>query len=198
MPDEQPAGSAKRSLTVERKTGFVLLLVFAVLGLTLGVLQIRNTMLAPFALNSKIPVSLKDKVNDVDMLRYRDTDGDGLSDFDELYTYGTSPYLYDSFSYGMSDKEVVAKGLARCANAGKNCSDAGTPLGLTTTVAFPSSVENIPKDINQIVSDPAEIRSLLVQSGMKKEILDKLSDQELLSLVAQLMASSTLTTTTAP
>ncbi len=195
MPDEQPAGSAKRSLTAEQKTGFVLLLVFAVMGLTLGVLQIRNTMLAPFALNSKIPASLKDQVNDVDALRYRDTDGDGLSDFDELYTYGTSPYLYDTFGYGMSDKEVVAKGLARCANAGKNCSDAGTPLGPTTTIAFPSSAENIPKNINQIVSDPAQIRELLVQSGMKKEILNKLTDQELLSMVAQLMASSTLTAT---
>ena len=107
MPDEQPAGEEKRGLTAEQKIGFVLLLIFAALGLTLGFLQIRNTMLAPFALNSNIPASIKDKINDVDSLRFRDTDSDGLSDYDEVYTYGTSVYLFDTFGYGKSDKQEV-------------------------------------------------------------------------------------------
>lgn len=197
MPDENQVGDEKRNLTAEQKVGFVLLLIFAVLGLSLGFLQIRNTMLLPFSLNSNIPVSIKDQINDVEALRYRDTDGDGLSDYDEIYTYGTSPYLYDTFGYGMSDKEVVEKGLPRCPNAGKNCTDAGTPVGPTTTVALPAGLENPPPDISKIVSDPAEIRRLLLKSGkVTKEILDKLSDQELLGMVAQLMSSSTIATTT--
>lgn len=196
MPDEQPAGDGKRSLTAEQKTGFVMLLIFGALGLSLGFLQIRNTMLAPFALNSNIPVSIKDQINDVDALRYRDTDADGLSDYDELYTYETSPYLFDTFGYGKSDRLVVEQGLARCPNAGRNCTDAGTPLGATTTVATSAGFETPPPDFTGSITDPAKIRSLLIQSGLKKEILDKLSDQELLLMVAQVMASSTISSST--
>ena len=111
------------SLSNEQKIGFSLLLVFALLSVGLGTLHIRNTMYAPLALNNAPPINLKDQVNTVDALRYRDTDYDGLTDFDELYVYDTSPYLYDTFSYGLSDKEVVARGLPLCPK-GQDC---GTP-----------------------------------------------------------------------
>ena len=196
MPDEQTAGVEKRSLTAEQKTGFVLLLIFAALGLSLGFLQIRNTMLAPFALNSNIPASVKDQINDVDGLRYRDTDSDGLSDYDETYTYDTSPYLFDTYGYGKSDRMVVEGGLARCPNAGKNCTDAGTSLGATTVTETPAGIGAPPPDFSKIIGDPSEIRRLLAESGMQREILDKLSDQELLSMVAEVMTSSTIASTT--
>ncbi|MEK7625018.1 MAG: hypothetical protein AAB467_01560 [Patescibacteria group bacterium] len=196
MPEEQSAGDERRSLTAEQKIGFVLLLIFAALGLTLGFLQIRNTMLAPFALNSNIPASIKDKINDVDSLRYRDTDSDGLSDYDEVYTYGTSVYLFDTFGYGKSDKQVVQEGLPLCLNGGRDCADAGTSLAPTTTIALPADLANPPTDFNKILTDPSELRPLLIQAGMKKEILDKLSDQELLLMVAELMASSSISNAT--
>lgn len=182
-------------LTKEQKTGFVLLLIFAILGLTLGFLQIRNTMLAPFALNNDVPVSLRDEINDVDALRYRDTDNDGLTDYNELYMNGTSPYLFDTYGYGFSDKEVIERGLALCANAGKNCANEETPMVSST---LPSG-DNITQeaisaidDYDKLLNDPAEIRKMLIKSGMEKDLLDKISDAEILSLVNQLMTSSTL------
>lgn len=194
MPDEHTGAEKKIHLSVEQKTGFVLLLIFAVTGLTLGMLQIRNTLIAPFALDSTVPTSVKDLVNDIDAQRLRDTDHDGLSDYDELYVEGTSPYLYDSFSYGMSDKEVVSKGLARCANAGKNCTDASSPVGMSTSSVATSGLEEAPPDLEEILQDPDQIRKLLVETGMEKEVLDKINDNELMGLVAQLIVSSTMVT----
>lgn len=40
----------------------------------------------------------------------KDSDGDGLSDWEEAL-YGTSPNITDTFNFGMTDGEAVAKGL---------------------------------------------------------------------------------------
>ena len=55
MPDVKDWESGKKKLTREQKVGFTLLLVFAVFAIGLGIMQIRNTMYAPFALGSGIP-----------------------------------------------------------------------------------------------------------------------------------------------
>jgi hypothetical protein len=165
----------------------------------LGILQIRNTIFAPFALTNAIPSSVKESVNDVNNLRYRDTDFDGLSDYDETYVYDTSPYLADTFGYGMTDKEVVEKGLPRCANAGKNCSNESTPAAVaastsSTLPALPTELAQ--PDITALMNDPKQVRSLLVANGMDKQTLDKISDSDLMQLVTQLMTSSTITSST--
>lgn len=196
MPEENSTADARRSLSNEQKIGFVLLLIFSVLGLTLGVLQMRNTLFAPFALNNSIPSSVKDQINNVDALKYRDTDKDGLSDYDELYRYGTSPYLYDTYGYGLSDKEVVEKNLPLCANAGKDCSDAGTVLSTPSSGVSTSTLGAAPEDFNALIKDPNTIRKLLLENGMDKKTLDKVSDADLLLMVDQLMSSSTLAATT--
>lgn len=196
MPEEQTV-EEKQGLSTEQKTGFVLLFIFAITGLSLGFIQLRNTLLKPFALNNNIPSTLKDEVNDIDALRYRDTDNDGLNDYDELYINGTSPYLYDTFAYGFSDKEVVEKGLARCPNAGKNCADAGTPLSTSSTIAAElpdeGEGEEFLREVNNIenlLNDPAQIRQILIQNGMQKEVLDAISDAELLEMAMQISTST--------
>ncbi len=195
MPGEQAGKSLIAGLTQEQKVGFILLLIFAVLTVGLGVLQIRNTMYAPFALNNKVALNIKDQVNTIDALRFRDTDHDGLTDFDELYVYGTSPYLYDTFSYGLSDKEVIAKGLALCPK-GQDCgnpitSGGAVPTSGSSTVAV--SVPNPgtpPPDLLQTFSDPAQVRQLLINSGADPKLLNKVSDQDLMGLVAEVLQST--------
>ncbi|MFA6105780.1 MAG: hypothetical protein WC725_04290 [Patescibacteria group bacterium] len=196
MAEVQPVAPIPR-LSREQKMGFVFLLVFAVVGLVLGILQIRNTLFAPFALSNVVPASVKENINDVEKLRYRDTDNDGLTDFDETYNYGTSPYLYDSFGYGLSDKDVIEKGLPRCANAGKNCATEETVI---TAASASSSAQSIigeqPIDIKNIINDPKQIREMLLKNGMTKDVLDKVNDAELLVMIQELMASTTLSTST--
>lgn len=195
---EEPLVLERTGLSTEQKMAFILLLVFSVLGVVLGFVQIRNNLYGPLALNNNVPGSIKDTVNSVDALKYRDTDGDGLTDFDELYKYGTSPYLLDTFGYGMSDKEVIDKGLALCPNAGKNCSDAGTVMDVaaTTTSAASAAVTSTSPteaDFYAAINNPAALRQMLLQSGVSKDVLKNVSDSDLMLLVGQMFASSTPT-----
>lgn len=189
---------AKSGLSQEQKIGFILLLVFGIVGLTLGAVKIRNQMFAPFSLNNTVPSAIKDQLSAVDAMKYRDTDGDGLSDYDEEYVYGTSRFQPDTFNYGngLTDKDVVERNLPRCGNAGKDCSDASTPIGTTpTTTATADSLQAVlgaaPPDLNQILSSPTEIRKMLIENGMSKDMLDTIKDSDLMAVVNQVMTSST-------
>lgn len=200
MADEQ---SAVQRLSKEQKIGFVLLLCFAVLAVGLGILQIRNTMYAPFALNTNVPSELKDKVNDQLSLQYRDTDMDGLSDFDELYVYNTSPYLADTDSDGIPDKQEVDQGTDPNCATGKTCIPEETAQVAVTSSTLGTAVDpgTPPQDINQMLQDPKQLRQMLSQAGMDKKVLDSYSDADLLKMTQDAMnaaASSTSANTTQP
>src|SRR3989344_6736912 len=121
MPEEQD----REGLSKEQKIGVILLSIFSVFAIGLGILQIRNTMYAPFALNKKIPPLVRDDINTEEALMYRDTDKDGLNDFDESYVYLTSRYLADTDSDGLSDKAEVDKGTDPLCPEGQTCAEAG-------------------------------------------------------------------------
>lgn len=191
---EEPLVLERTGVTKEQKIGFILLLVLSFFGITLGFVQLRNNLYRPFALSNKIPSTIKDQLLSIDAQRYRDTDNDGLTDFDEEYVQGTSPYLYDTFGYGMSDKEVVDKGLARCPNAGKNCTDAATVLAPTTTISAPEPTVATEQDIGAVLNNPVELRKMLLQSGITKDVLDKVSDAELQTMVNQMLSSTSTPT----
>jgi hypothetical protein len=195
MPGEEPQAPLIAGLSKEQKVGFILLLIFAVLTVGLGVLQIRNTMYAPFALNNKVAVAVKDQVNTIDALRFRDTDHDGLADFDELYVYATSPYLYDTFSYGKSDKQVIDEGLPLCPK-GQDCGSPITSGGAiptngssTVAVAVPNP-GTPPPDLLQTFSSPAQVREMLVNSGADPKLLNRVSDEELMLMVKEVIQST--------
>ena len=59
-------------------------------------------------------------------LRSEDTDKDGLFDYDELYLYGTSPYLEDSDSDGISDKQEIDAGQDPNCPSGQDCTGSAT------------------------------------------------------------------------
>jgi hypothetical protein len=192
MPEE---AAGKRSLSKEQKIGFVLLLCFAILTVGLGILQIRNNMFAPFALNNSVPPDLKDKVNDQLALQYRDTDLEGLSDFDELYVYGTSPYLADTDSDGLTDKQEIESGKDPICAEGKTCV-AEEVAATTSTPTAAGGVQNPgepPVDFNKLLNDPAELRKVLSSSGMDKKILDSYTDQQLMQMVGDTMQAVSTT-----
>ena len=58
------------------------------------------------------PASKEESANlfDEAKLKVIDTDGDGLSDWAELNTYKTSPYLADSDSDGVADADEIKAG----------------------------------------------------------------------------------------
>lgn len=120
-------------------------------------------------------------------LQQQDTDTDGLNDFDELNLYFTSPYLVDSDSDGISDKEEVDSGKDPNCPGGQDCygaileggqeydpSNAPTPLVLDPLVA-----ETL-KGVLPENPSPDDIRGLLRSQGATESTINSLSDEALL------------------
>ncbi len=181
-----------QKLSREQKIGFVLLLAFGIIAVTLGFVQIRNTMYAPFALNSVVPPDVKDAVNDAAALQYRDTDGDGLSDFSELYVYSTSPYIKDTDGDGLDDKAEILQGKNPLCAEGAACNNFIYNDNLTGSQNSTSSINGVvippdpgalPEFIKQI-QDPKQVREMIIASGaVSKEILDQIPDNLLMQEV---------------
>ncbi len=193
VENEQPT---ENGLSKEQKIGFVLLSAFAIFAISLGVMQIRNTMYGHFALNNQIPNTLKEQVNTVDALRFRDTDRDSLNDFDELYVYGTSPYLADTDSDGIPDGEEVKKGFDPNCAQGKDCSmtsDAAVVTESASSTLDPSLAlpANKPaEDLGLAIQDPVQVRKMLIGAGVNKDVVAKFSDAELMKMITEIMSSS--------
>ena len=189
-----PAGKLVAGLSREQKTGFVLLSVFAILAVSLGILQIRNTMYKPFALSNKVPPLANSIVNDINTLRYRDTDKDSLNDFDELYVYGTSPYLADTDSDGAKDNDEIKKGTSPLCSASTNMcvgASSGTAIASNSTNTMFGTITaptNTPVDLEKALQDPKKVREMLIAAGMDKTLLDKISDTDLMATVAKTMS----------
>ncbi len=189
MAEEQPR------ITHEQKIGLILLSAFILLAVTLGLIQMRNTIYKPFALNKSIPPMIGEQVNTPEALRYRDTDYDGLNDFDELYVYTTSPYLADSDSDGISDKDEIEGGKNPNCPEGKNC---GVTI-VTEGSAMPQTPNqpelfnySFPEDLEGLFQEPEIIRAMLLESGLSLDVVSKISDEDLKSMAAEIFTSSTL------
>jgi len=111
-------------------------------------------------------------------LKAKDTDGDGLSDWDEINVYHTSPYLADTDGDGIPDGVEVKNGTDPNCPQGTDCGggtpitnstaqDSGTGVTATSTVDYTFSADEI-----------SAIRDAFVQSGYDKAELNKLTDQE--------------------
>lgn len=204
------------NLSKEQKTGFVLLLVFAMLVVGLGLLQIRNTIYNPFAVDFTV-YEEEAMLNDVEgRLKSLDTDHDGLMDWDELNIYTTSPYLSDTDSDGIDDKKEIEKGLDPLCPQGENCDQEVTsenpnisststdsnveigssPLlggvedtyGLAENAGIFANEETGENSYTAALSDPQILRELLLATGQISEIeLAKIDDQTLLNMSKNLL-----------
>jgi len=152
--------------------------------LVLGFVQIRGAIYGPFGgfkkSNTKKELVLtQEEILSIlsEQAKQEDTDKDGLSDYDEVYLYQTSPYIQDSDSDAFSDQEEVDTG--------------SDPLNPNSTPYHQ------PKDASKdyLLADPLpevsenkefsleDIRNFLIQTaGIDKEIVDNIDDNELKKL----------------
>lgn len=113
-------------------------------------------------------------------LRSSDTDKDGLSDYDELYIWKTSPYLPDTDSDSLSDFVEVSSGTDPNCPQGKQC------FGLTPTT--PETGDSNLADQTVMPTAP-EIRALILSQGLlTSEELASLTDEQLLTLYIEVSA----------
>lgn len=77
----------------------------------------------PFKRNGSVAFKTAEQVEKerMDQLRKMDTDSDGLTDYDELYLFRTSPFLSDSDSDGIVDGAEVAQDTDPNCPQGQTC-----------------------------------------------------------------------------
>jgi hypothetical protein len=202
-PRSPRANQATNSSGWTRAEGvFAAVAVFTILGITFGLVGIYKSIRRPFVPNASV-LALANVANSGDTtaeLQNRDTDEDGLSDFDELYQYQTSPYLADSDSDALSDKEELESGNDPNCPTGLDCTGFGSSLNVNTTTGTTNTSTNsvtnsatntagtgIPTTASGDV-DMAQLREVLKNSGAPAYIVDSTDDATLLELYQESLA----------
>jgi len=205
MPIKRVATREPRALTLEQKVAFGLLLFLGFGGILLGFRSFGVNINRPFDLQianylsgEKFTTSSEREAKELEASKTRDTDQDGLTDYDELSVYKTSPYLADSDSDTFDDKtEIFSNNDPNCPKD-STCEeltgddavsekDAVSGLvgafGDAASILSSSDVDfQNPEDLKKFFQQATieEIRSALLKSGVSQEELDKIDDETLM------------------
>lgn len=206
---EQKPGQT--ALSKQQKISLISLGVFTVLIIIFGILQFRYNLYSPFDYSRQIAANQKNNSGVISTtttdLTKVDSDNDGLNDYDETNVYATSPYLEDSDSDGFSDKDEILNSTDPNCPAGSVCTQiSASPESSTTTIATPDSLDasagatvtaedQVALDMLSGKSDPAVLRKLLLDNGMDKATLDKISDEDLVASYQESLKNQTATST---
>ncbi len=112
------------SLSAHQKFGLGIFVVIAVATFVFGYLRINKNIILPlYRPESYFTIRTTAELEDErqKMLKEQDTDSDGISDFDELYVFRTSPFLQDSDSDGINDGDEIASQTDPNCPRGKTC-----------------------------------------------------------------------------
>jgi len=154
-------------------------LAAALLVFSFSFYQAQSNINEPFKIGmarfANVEVEKSDQVDlsDAEELKKLDSDGDGLSDYLELYVYGTSAYIEDTDSDGLGDRiEVVSGADPLC----------GDPNGCNTDL-----FDKVPTDLDITIESYGGKDGLiteLVKLGYPENEIKDLSTQEIsLSMV---------------
>lgn len=197
-PDNNSSNFSFKKMPRPQKTAVLILSALGIVIIFFGTLQLRNRITSPFQVdisgldNSEVAINSADK----------DTDGDGLRDYDEFNTYQTSPYIEDTDSDGLLDNIEVQNGSDPNCPVGQDCygannfavqiatssssnliasSSAAIDSGSLGTINVSSSTSET--DLKNALAgqvDVATLRKILLDNGADKAILDTISDADLL------------------
>ena len=137
------------------------------------------------------------------ILQHQDTDGDGLSDWDELNVYHTSPFLADTNGDGIDDKTSIEMGIDPVCPKGQTCIN-GVPTQTSTPDTTATSTNNglSPAEAaalqNQLGANPsaAALRQLFVAAGADSSSLAQIPDADLVAAYQEQLGVNTSTITT--
>lgn len=154
--NEEISGAENRgapALGRNQKIAVASLVFFALFVIVLWSIQFKKGLSSPFVYQEGQETNTADTTTctgpecaarEEAALKRKDTDKDGLSDWDELYAYFTSPYIEDSDSDGLSDKEEVAQ------NKDPNCPEGRTCVKSTLTNPDATAENNAAANIQSL------------------------------------------------
>lgn len=164
----------------QKKAGVILLAVAGILVLVLGFWSISYKIKSPFFLKQ---VDNKLLSNEAVSDLTKDTDGDGLTDWEEANIYHTSAYLEDSDSDGSSDSAEIKGGTDPNCPEGKDCRASQELPAASPALQTPSLGAAAEPTLDLPAVLPAdEIRKMLKEAGMSDENLKKLDDKAVLEI----------------
>lgn len=192
----------------KNKAVIILPILFMVI-LVLSVWQLVIKVKIPFQFRGEgdlVAVNSQDITD-----RTLDTDGDGISDYDEIFIYGTSPYLEDTDGDDISDyDEIFIHSTDPNCPEGQNCFSADQLVLQSQNIDSESLADdilnnmtsglgdiNVSEEINEAELrrtlageiDAATLRQLLLESGADSDTLDQISDEDLLASYQEVLNS---------
>ncbi len=188
------------SMTQQQKVSVIALGVFAIAAITLGLLHLNQGLVGAVAWKPKektVEQTQKKKEDTIVDLQSKDTDGDGLNDYEELNVFTTSPYLADTDGDNVDDAKEVQSGSDPNCPEGKTCGaedaaiagaqEAAPSFGLGAAAEL--KPPEAPQELQQLLTgegiDGNALRSLLAQSGIKEDVLKNVSDEDLMALYGE-------------
>lgn len=207
LEQEKPEGRPENARRL-----FILISVLAGFGLLGGLWSIKTSIEQPLAFTNTPEIknqltsnknSESDEKYQLATLKNKDTDQDGISDYDELYQYGSSPYIGDSDSDGISDKDEVDNDTDPNCPEGTECTaiavftpdtNSSSSTNTTTNSTNGSSTTNTNPAASNL--DVDELRAALKNAGAAQSDLDALSDSELVALYSEVLGEQSTTNST--
>jgi len=187
-------------LEKNRKIGLFVLIFLAFLVVLFWFWQFEKKVYEPFYPKklTSAPSSLCASGNcqNENDLNQRDTDGDGLNDWDELNYYYTSPYLEDTDGDGLSDKDEIDQDLDPNCFLGQDCYNSDLLLNQESSnnevvsIDLPESTSLEPEYVGSPDSweavlggeaDTQAIRQALLDFGADPSFLRQISDENLMT-----------------
>ncbi|MEK7108255.1 MAG: hypothetical protein AAB898_01145, partial [Patescibacteria group bacterium] len=167
-----------------------------VVGLVWSAIFLFQGLRAPFDVDyrgAEFLTQTERERKEIEEQKKRDTDGDGINDYDEQSIYRTSLYLADSDSDGFDDGQEIKSGNDPNCPSGQDCgrgvdasvnnpvvaSDLSEPLpfedaGFGQDISSEADIEAL---LSQLSND--DIRAALIAQGIDQATVDAMSDEEL-------------------
>jgi len=203
---KQKTLSQKKPESKLPKVAFWVLIFFGIATFFLGIFKISQGVYGPFVeLKLRNPeteqtiTETTDTTSDLIIMQTQDTDEDGLSDYDEVYIYSTSPYMQDTDSDGYPDKQEVESDHDPVCAAGKNCWGDFDQKVIEEEIANEPSTDTkeeyatsyLDQDVKEQLNNLSveELREMLLSSGeITKEQLDAIDDQTLMNVFQETLS----------
>jgi uncharacterized protein YxeA len=172
----------------KEKINTIIIVVVGIAALIFCVYEMAYGIMNPFSfLNNSGSQNTATTTNANDSLKNMDTDGDGLSDYDETYIYNSSVYLEDTDGDGILDGQEVKNNTDPSCPQGQTCST-GYNFGASSSGTTPTLVST--PTISSANIDIATLRQMLVQGGMNKADVDELTDAEIMQMYQEVLSEN--------